>query len=59
MARFDPGLRSVAGDLGHRVEYSTEKARTRLGWSPRPIEETVVDCAESLLRQGVAVPQAA
>ena len=51
MARFDPGLRSVVGDLGRRREFSFEKAKTRLGWSPRPIEETVVDTAESLIRR--------
>jgi nucleoside-diphosphate-sugar epimerase len=54
MARFDPGLRSVVGDLGQRTDYSDEKARTRLGWSPRPIEETFVDCARSLMEHGVA-----
>jgi nucleoside-diphosphate-sugar epimerase len=54
MARFDSGLRSVVGDLGQRADYSDEKARTRLGWSPRPIDETVVDCARSLMEHGVA-----
>jgi dihydroflavonol-4-reductase len=49
MAIFDPGLRSIVGDLGQRVEVSSEKARSRLGWTPRPIEETIVDCARSLL----------
>lgn len=59
MARFDPGLRTVVGDLGKRRLMSSEKARTRLGWSPRPIEETVVDTAESLMRVGaVAAPAA-
>jgi dihydroflavonol-4-reductase len=54
MARFDPGLRSVVGDLGRRRVFSAQKAKTKLGWAPRPIEETVVDCAESLMRLGVA-----
>jgi nucleoside-diphosphate-sugar epimerase len=59
MARFDPGLRTVVGDLGKRRVVSAEKARTRLGWSPRPIEESVVDTAESLMRVGaVAAPAA-
>ena len=53
MARFDPGLRSVVRDLGRRRVLSSEKARTKLDWSPRPIEETIVDCAESLMRVGV------
>jgi nucleoside-diphosphate-sugar epimerase len=59
MARFDPGLRSVVGDLGRQRVLSAEKAKTRLGWSPRPVEETIVDCAESLMRVGaVAAPAA-
>ena len=49
MSLFDPGLRSIVPDLGKRVEYSAEKAKTRLGWSPRAVEDTIVDCAESLL----------
>jgi dihydroflavonol-4-reductase len=57
MARFDPGLRSVVGDLGKRRVLSSEKAKATLGWSPRPIEETLVDTAESLMRVGaVAAP---
>jgi dihydroflavonol-4-reductase len=59
LARFDPGLRSVVGDLGKRVDYSDEKARTRLGWSVRPVEETIVDCARSLMEHGVAAARAA
>jgi dihydroflavonol-4-reductase len=50
MARFDPGIRSVVGGLGQKVTYSADKARDRLGWSPRPIEQTVVECAQSLIR---------
>jgi dihydroflavonol-4-reductase len=59
MSRFDPGLRSVVGDLGRRVDYSNEKARTRLGWSPQPIEETIVACARSLIEHGAAPARAA
>jgi dihydroflavonol-4-reductase len=59
MVRFDPGLRSVVGDLGQEVSFSAEKARSRLGWAPRPIEDTVVDCAQSLIRQGAAAEKAA
>jgi dihydroflavonol-4-reductase len=49
MALLDPELRSVTGDLGKEASYSADKAKTRLGWSPRPIEDTIADCAESLL----------
>lgn len=49
MALFDPSVRSIVGQLGKKTELSNEKARTRLGWSPRPAAETVVDCARSLI----------
>jgi dihydroflavonol-4-reductase len=49
MAIFDPGVRSIVGQLGRKTEASSEKARDRLGWSPRPIDETIVECAQSLL----------
>ncbi|HMJ73537.1 MAG TPA: aldehyde reductase [Solirubrobacterales bacterium] len=49
MAILDPGIRSIVGQLGRKTELSSERARTRLGWSPRPIDETIVECAQSLL----------
>jgi dihydroflavonol-4-reductase len=54
MALFDPGIRSVVGGLGKRTDLSSEKARSRLGWSPRPIEDTVADTGDSLIAHGVA-----
>jgi dihydroflavonol-4-reductase len=60
MALFDPGIRSVVGGLGKRSELSSAKARESLGWGPRPIEDTIADTGESLIRHGVvAVPAAA
>jgi nucleoside-diphosphate-sugar epimerase len=53
MAIFDPGIRSIVGQLDRKLEYSSEKARALLGWSPRPVEETIVDCAQSLADQNV------
>ena len=49
MAIFDPGVRSIVGQLGRKTELSSERARTELGWSSRPIDETIVECAQSLL----------
>jgi len=59
MARFDPALRSVVGDLGRRRSMSSEKAKAKLGWSPRPLDESIVDTAESLLRVGAVTATAA
>jgi nucleoside-diphosphate-sugar epimerase len=54
MAIFDPSIRSVTGQLGRRTELSSAKAETRLGWSRRPMEEAIVDCARSLIEGGAA-----
>jgi len=48
MGIFDPSVRSVAKQLGEKVEMSSAKAESTLGWLPRPLEETIVDCARSL-----------
>jgi nucleoside-diphosphate-sugar epimerase len=57
LALFDPEIRSIVGDLGEKTTYSLENAERRVGWSPRPIEQTIVDCARSLL--GQRTPKAA
>ncbi len=50
---FDPGVRSVVGQLGRKQEYSSEKAEALLGWSPRPSDETIVETARSMVDRGV------
>jgi dihydroflavonol-4-reductase len=55
MALFDPDIRSVIGGLGKRTELSSEKARDKLGWAPRSIEDTIAETGESLLRQTASV----
>jgi dihydroflavonol-4-reductase len=60
MSFFDPSLRSVIGELGLRSDYSTAKAEALLGWAKRPVRESVLDCARSLLRERAApAPQSA
>ena len=56
LALFDPEIRSVVDELGQKTTYSIENARRRVGWEPRPIEQTVADCARSLLGQPAASP---
>jgi dihydroflavonol-4-reductase len=48
MGLFDHSIRSVVGQLGRKQEYSSGAAEA-LGWTPRPIDETIVDCARSML----------
>lgn len=59
LALVDPSLRTVVGDLGKRVSFSLENSRRRAGFSPRPIEETIGDCARSLLAQRAPAASAA
>jgi dihydroflavonol-4-reductase len=54
LARFVPALRAVTPLLGRQLTFSSAKARRVLGFSPRPVEETIVDCAESLSRSSAA-----
>ncbi|HEX6387903.1 MAG TPA: NAD-dependent epimerase/dehydratase family protein, partial [Solirubrobacteraceae bacterium] len=49
MALFDGSVRAFAGDVGKRSWLSSEKARTTLGWTTRPVEDSIEDCARSLL----------
>ncbi|HEY2357238.1 MAG TPA: NAD-dependent epimerase/dehydratase family protein [Phenylobacterium sp.] len=49
---FDKDLGSVTPSLGRKHDYSSEKAQRVLGWKPRSLDETIVDCAKSLIAIG-------
>lgn len=51
---FDKELGSVAPGLGRRHDFNSGKAQKLLGWKPRALNETILDCANSLLAKGVA-----
>jgi nucleoside-diphosphate-sugar epimerase len=50
---FDKELGSVAPSLGKRHDFTSAKAQRLLGWRPRPMEETILDCARSLIAEGL------
>jgi nucleoside-diphosphate-sugar epimerase len=52
-ALFDRGLRLTVPALGKVERVSAARARRDLGWTMRPVDDTVRDTAESLLRTGV------
>jgi dihydroflavonol-4-reductase len=54
MGRFDPSVRSIVNQLGKRLTYSSEKARTELGWSPRPVADSIADTGRSMVEFGLA-----
>ena len=49
---FDRDLGSVTPGLGRKHDYSAGKAQRMLGWTPRPLEDTILDCANSLMAVG-------
>ncbi len=51
-ALFDRDLRAVTPGLGRRRDFTAAKAQRLLGWRPRPLEDTVLDCARSLIAHG-------
>ncbi len=53
MGLFDPSVRMIVGDLGLHPEFSNERAREELGWSPRPLEDSIADTGRSLIAFGV------
>ena len=49
LSLFIPALRTLTPGLGRRNSLTAARARRVLGFSPRPVTTTVLDCAESLL----------
>jgi dihydroflavonol-4-reductase len=55
-ARFDAGARSVLPDVGKHKILDATKARTELGWTPRPVKESVLETGQSLVDRGIVKP---
>jgi dihydroflavonol-4-reductase len=52
LALFDKKIALVAPDLNWDYEFSNEKSKRLLKWSPRSAEESILSMAESLIEQG-------
>ena len=50
---FNPMAKAVVGELGSVRNMDCSHAKAVLGWVPRPVEESIVDCARSLLDLGI------
>ncbi len=55
-ARFNPVARAVVGELGSVRHQDASHARAVLGWQTRPVEESIVDAARSLISLGIVRP---
>jgi dihydroflavonol-4-reductase len=53
MARFDPGLRLPLSYFGRTEDIDASRAANDLGWTARPVRESVLAAAESMIRLGV------
>ena len=53
MSLFDRELTFITPRLGRKRDFTSAKAQNLLGWRPRPIEETVLDCGRSLVAEGL------
>jgi dihydroflavonol-4-reductase len=53
IARFDQGVRLAIGYVGRRELVSAAKARRELGWSMRPVRETIIETARSMVEHGI------
>ncbi|MCT2558266.1 NAD-dependent epimerase/dehydratase family protein [Tsuneonella sp. YG55] len=53
LALVNPGVRSIRAEVGKSRNVDASHAKERLGWETRPVEQSVVDCARSLIGHGV------
>ncbi len=52
-ALFNPVARAVVGELGSVRNQDPSHAKAVLGWATRPVEQSIVDAARSLLSLGL------
>jgi dihydroflavonol-4-reductase len=53
MGLFDPSVRTITNQLGKKLTYSNEKAKAALGFSPRPLPESIADSGRRMVELGV------
>jgi nucleoside-diphosphate-sugar epimerase len=54
VAPFDKTIRLALEFVGRREHVSADKARRELDWTMRPLRDTVIDTANSLIELGLA-----
>lgn len=53
LSLFNPGVRSIKSEIGKTRNVDVSHAKARLGWETRPAEDSILDCAKSLISHGV------
>jgi hypothetical protein len=53
IAWFDKAVNLALGFVGRRELVSSAKAERELGWRMRPVRESILDTARTMIEQGV------
>lgn len=53
LALFNAEVRGIRTEIGKTRHVDARHARERLGWTMRPVEDTIADCGNSLIEHGV------
>lgn len=53
LALFNPEVRGIKTEIGKVRHVDATHARERLGWTMRPVGDTIADCGTSLIAHGV------
>jgi nucleoside-diphosphate-sugar epimerase len=53
LALFNAEVRGIRTEIGKVRHVDATHAKERLGWTMRPVEDTIADCGESLIAKGV------
>lgn len=56
LALVDADARTIVHELGRDLSVDTTKAHAILQWRPRPEEETIRECGQSLIDKGLVTP---
>ena len=55
-AWFNPEARSIVRELGSIRDFDASHAQAVLGWATRPVEQSIVETARSLIALGIVKP---
>jgi dihydroflavonol-4-reductase len=53
IARFDKTIRLALEYVGRQEKVSCDKAKSELGWSMRPVEQSIIDTGRSMIEYGI------
>ena len=53
LSLFNEGVKSIKSEVGKTRHADASHALERLGWKTRKEEDTILDCANSLIEHGV------